>query len=128
MPVIAQLRGLFTQLRVSVTAWLTQSAGHVFPEPMTQHGSLTSAETTPQLQPQPAPTPQPQKKEPARKTTAAQKRGKGSSTAQRQRGQRSTAAGSKSKTPARQTRQPAKPVAKAAPKRAKRTTVAKSPK
>ena len=127
MPVIAQLRGLFTQLLESIIAWLTQSAGHVLPEPTTQRGSLTSAETTHQPL-QPVSIQLSQSSVSVRQTTPVQKRGKGNSTAQPQPEPQLTVAGSKSQTPARQTRQPAKPAVKAAPKRAKRTTAAKSQK
>jgi hypothetical protein len=127
MPVIAQLRGLFTQLRESIIAWLTQSAGHVLPEPTTQRGSLTSAETTHQPL-QPVSIQLSQSSVSVRQTTPDQKLGSESSTAQQKPERELTLGGSKSKTPARQTRQPAKPVAKAGRKPAKRTSAAKSQK
>lgn len=109
MPVIAQLRGLFTQLRGSVIAWLTQSAGHVFPEPTTQRGSPTSAETTPPPhQLQPAPTQPSQKSGPVQQTTADQRHGSVSLIAQALAANPSILAGFRLEVPAPQTHQPVK--------------------
>ena len=125
MPVIAQLRGLLTQ-RVKAIASQMLSVGRALLGHILQSGSRFSVPDT--LQSKPVSIQQPQSNDPVLPITAVQKRGKGNSTAQPQPEPQLTQAGSKSQTPARQTRQPAKPVAKAGRKPAKRTSAAKSPK
>lgn len=122
--VIAQLRGLLTQ-QVKAIVSLMQSVGLVRRGHMTLIGNPYFVATT-SLHSQPASIQPLQNKEAVQPTTQEHKSGKENKPAQQQQEQQLTQAGSKSKTRARKTHQPVKPVVKTNIPSVKQDTRAKS--
>ena len=123
MLAIAQLLGRLIRW-VSNTVLPTRSAGPAHQVHTAQSGKPSSVATTSHHN-QPVPTQQSQSKEAAQSTTQARKSGKGSKTAQANMDKQLTVDGSKSKTHAHKTHQPANKAPKAKQKSAKQVIQAK---